>query len=153
MRALIQRVSSAEVTISGHRIASISSGLVVLLGIAETDDETHGQYLVEKITNLRIFSDKEARFQYSALEVNAEILVVSQFTLYANTRRGRRPDFLDAAKPEIAEKLYKHVTRMLEDTGLKIRTGQFRAHMQVTLTNDGPVTLMVDSSDQRSPLY
>ena len=151
MRALIQRVSSAEVTISGHRVASIPAGLVVLLGIAQTDDETHAQYLVEKITNLRIFSDKEARFQYSALEVNAEILVVSQFTLYANTRRGRRPDFLEAAQPEIAEKLYKLVTLMLEETGLKISTGQFRAHMQVTLTNDGPVTLMVDSSDQRSP--
>ena len=153
MRALIQRVSSAEVTISGHRVASILAGLVVLLGIAETDDETHAQYLVEKITNLRIFSDKEGRFQYSALEVNAEILVVSQFTLYANTRRGRRPDFLDAAQPEMAEKLYKHVTVMLEETGLKISTGQFRAHMQVTLTNDGPVTLMVDSSDQSSPRH
>ena len=140
-------------TMSGHRIASISAGLVVLLGIAETDDETHAQYLVEKIANLRIFSDKEARFQYSALEVNAEILVVSQFTLYANTRRGRRPDFIQAARPEIAETLYKHVTRRLRETGLKISTGQFRANMQVTLTNDGPVTLMVDSSDQSSPRH
>ena len=151
MRALIQRVSSAEVAISGHRIASISSGLVVLLGIAESDDETHARYIVEKITNLRIFSDKEARFQYSALEVGAEILVVSQFTLYANTRRGRRPDFRQSARPEIAEKLYEHVTRTLKETGLQISTGQFGADMQVTLTNDGPVTLMVDSSDQSSP--
>jgi D-tyrosyl-tRNA(Tyr) deacylase len=151
MRALIQRVSSAGVTVSGQKIASISAGLVVLLGISNTDDQSHAQYIVEKITNLRIFSDKDARFQYSALEVDAEILVISQFTLYANTRRGRRPDFIQAAKPDMAQALYEHVTKTLKDTGLKISTGQFRQDMQVTLTNDGPVTLMLDSSDQYSP--
>ena len=150
MRALIQRVSSAKVTNSEKLLSSIGVGLLVFLGISEEDDEDDAKYLADKIPTLRIFPDTQNKFNYSAIDINAEILVVSQFTLYANTRRGRRPDFIDAAKPEIAEVLYSHFISLLETSGLNIVSGEFQTDMRVSLVNTGPVTIMIDSEDLKS---
>jgi len=151
MRALIQRVAEADVEIDGVEVGKIGQGLVVLLGVADEDDETDARYLVEKIINLRIFADDENRFNSSALDVGAEFLVVSQFTLYADTRRGRRPDFKRAAPPQRAELLYDHTVQLLKDSGLSVATGRFQEYMQVRLQNDGPVTLLIDSADRQRP--
>ena len=151
MRALVQRVASASVEIDGEQTSSIGPGLVVLLGVAEGDEESDAKYLVEKTVNLRIFADDNNRFNRSALDTGAELLVVSQFTLYADTRKGRRPDFTSAAPPEQAERLYEHAVRLFEGAGLKVATGRFQAYMQVHLQNDGPVTLMLDSADRQRP--
>ena len=148
MRALIQRVTCASVRIDGETVGSIGAGLVVLLGVAASDDEADARYLVDKTANLRIFADDEGRFNRSALDVAAELLVVSQFTLYAYTRRGRRPDFTRAAEPDDARRLYGRAVEMFRDTGLTVATGEFQAYMQVRLQNDGPVTLMLDSEDR-----
>ena len=120
MRALIQRVSSADVRNSEELISSISVGLLIFLGVSQNDNERDAKYLADKILSLRIFPDTENKFNYSAIDIGAELLVVSQFTLYANTRRGRRPDFISAAKPEIAEVLYSHFISLLETSGLNI---------------------------------
>ena len=149
MRALVQRVTKAFVTVSDETAGEIGVGLVILLGVSENDDETDARYLVDKISNLRIFADDENRFNLSALEVGADILVVSQFTLYADTRKGRRPDFNQAAGPEEARRLYEHTAQMFRDAGLVVAMGRFQEHMQVTLQNDGPVTLMLDSADRQ----
>ena len=151
MRALIQRVAEAAVEIDGVEVGKIGQGLVVLLGVAEEDDEADARYLVEKIINLRIFADDENQFNRSALDVGAEFLVVSQFTLYADTRRGRRPDFKRAAPPQRAEQLYDHTVQLLKDSGLSVATGRFQEYMQVRLQNDGPVTLLIDSADRQRP--
>ena len=151
MRALIQRVAEAAVEIDGVEVGKIGQGLVVLLGVADEDDEADARYLVEKIINLRIFADGENRFNRSALDVGAEFLVISQFTLYADTRRGRRPDFKRAAPPQRAEQLYDHTVQLLKDTGLGVATGRFQEYMQVRLQNDGPVTLLIDSADRQRP--
>ena len=151
MRALIQRVTCASVRIDGETVGSIGAGLVVLLGVAAGDDEADARYLVDKTANLRIFADDEGRFNRSALDVAAELLVVSQFTLYADTRRGRRPDFTRAAEPDDARRLYGRAVEMFRDTGLTVATGEFQAYMQVRLQNDGPVTLMLDSEDRNRP--
>ena len=151
MRALIQRVTCASVSIDGEAVGSIGAGLVVLLGVAAGDDETDARYLVGKTANLRIFADDEGRFNRSALDVAAELLVVSQFTLYADTRRGRRPDFTRAAEPDDARRLYGRAVEMFRETGLTVATGEFQAYMQVRLQNDGPVTLMLDSGDRDRP--
>ena len=151
MRALIQRVTCASVSIDGEMVGSIGAGLVVLLGVAAGDDEADARYLVDKTANLRIFADDEGRFNRSALDVAAELLVVSQFTLYADTRRGRRPDFTRAAEPDDARRLYGRAVEMFRDTGLTVATGEFQAYMQVRLQNDGPVTLMLDSEDRNRP--
>ena len=151
MRALIQRVAEADVEIDGVEVGEIGQGLVVLLGVADEDDETDARYLVEKIINLRIFADDENQFNRSALDVGAEFLVVSQFTLYADTRRGRRPDFKRAAPPQRAELLYDHTVQLLKDSGLSVATGRFQEYMQVRLQNDGPVTLLIDSADRQRP--
>ncbi|HZA22662.1 MAG TPA: D-aminoacyl-tRNA deacylase [Dehalococcoidia bacterium] len=147
MRALIQRVAQAWVEAGGQEVGRIGRGLVVLLGVAEADTEDDARYLVDKISHLRIFSDEQNRFNRSALDVGAEFLVVSQFTLYADTRRGRLPDFTQAAAPQKAQQLYLHAVELFRSTGLKVDTGQFQEYMQVHLQNDGPVTLMLDSSD------
>ena len=149
MRALVQRVAKASVTVSDETAGEIGVGLVILLGVSDNDDETDARYLVDKISNLRIFADDENRFNLSALEVGADILVVSQFTLYADTRKGRRPDFNQAAGPEEARRLYEHTAQMFRDAGLVVAMGRFQEHMQVTLQNDGPVTLMLDSADRQ----
>ena len=149
MRALVQRVAEASVEISGEEVARIGRGLLILLGVADDDEEADADYLVPKIANLRIFADEANRFNLSALDVGAESLVVSQFTLYADTRRGRRPDFTRAAPPELAERLYEHTVDLLRGTGLKVVTGRFQAYMQVRSQNDGPVTILLDSADRQ----
>ena len=150
MRALIQRVSSADVRNSEELISSISVGLLIFLGVSQNDNERDAKYLADKILSLRIFPDTENKFNYSAIDIGAELLVVSQFTLYANTRRGRRPDFISAAKPEIAEVLYSHFISLLETSGLNIVSGEFQTDMRVSLVNTGPVTIMIDSEDLKS---
>ena len=150
MRALIQRVSSADVRNSEELISSISVGLLIFLGVSQHDNEGDAKYLADKILSLRIFPDTENKFNYSAIDIGAELLVVSQFTLYANTRRGRRPDFISAAKPEIAEVLYSHFISLLETSGLNIVSGEFQTDMRVSLVNTGPVTIMIDSEDLQS---
>ena len=148
MRALVQRVVEASVEVEGAEVGRIGGGLLVLLGISADDDEADAEHLVPKIVNLRIFADDANRFNRSAVDAGVEILVVSQFTLYADTRRGRRPDFTKAAPPELAERLYEHTVRLLQDTGLVVATGRFQAYMQVRSQNDGPVTIMLDSADR-----
>jgi D-tyrosyl-tRNA(Tyr) deacylase len=149
LRALIQRVAQAWVEVEGQEVGRIGQGLVVLLGVAEEDTEDDARYLVEKISHLRIFASEQNRFNRSALDVGAELLIVSQFTLYADTRKGRRPDFIQAASPQKAQQLYQHVVDLFNSTGLKVATGRFQEYMQVHLQNDGPVTLMLDSADRR----
>ena len=144
----MQRVSESSVLVGHEETGSTGTGLVVFLGIGREDDETDAAYLVEKITNLRIFPDEQDRFDRSALDVGAELLLVSQFTLYADTRRGRRPDFTRAAPPEEAQRLYDHAVQLFLQTGLKVGAGVFQEHMRVRLENDGPVTVMLDSSDR-----
>ena len=151
MRALIQRVTDASVHIADAETGRIGAGLVILLGVAEGDDVADARYLVDKIANLRIFADAQGRFNLSARDVGGELLVISQFTLYADTRRGRRPDFTRAAGPERAAELYRQAVAMFRETGLTVATGEFQAYMQVRLQNDGPVTIMVDSADRSRP--
>ena len=151
MKALIQRVTKASVTVGDETIGEIGPGLVILLGVSKDDDEADVEYLVEKTGNLRIFADDENRFNRSALDVGAELLVVSQFTLYGDTRKGRRPDFNQAAGPEEAQRLYEYAVQLFRAKGLTVATGRFREHMLVSLENDGPVTLMLDSADRQRP--
>jgi len=151
LRALVQRVSRASVTIESCVVGAINPGLVVLVGVGKGDSEADASYLAEKIANLRIFSDQEGKFNLSALDVGGEILVVSQFTLYASTRKGRRPGFTDAAPPEEAEPLVDTFAQLLRSTGLKVETGRFQQHMLVEIHNDGPVTILIDSQDRLKP--
>ena len=151
MRALIQRVARASVLVNGAEVGRTGKGLVVLVGISREDSDEDARYLVERVVNLRIFPDDENRFNRSALDVGAEFLVISQFTLYADTRKGRRPDFTQAARPEEAEKLYQRAVEHFEESGLRVETGRFREHMLVDIQNDGPVTLMIDSADRFRP--
>jgi D-aminoacyl-tRNA deacylase len=145
MRTVIQRVKEASVTVGTTVVGEIGPGLLVLVGVTHGDAEADALYLARKIAALRIFEDGEGKFNRSALDVGAAILVVSQFTLYADTRRGRRPDFIDAARPEAAEPLIERFVALLREQGLVVATGQFQAKMLVRLENDGPVTLIVDS--------
>ncbi len=149
MRALIQRVTRGAVSVNHEIVGSITRGLVVLVGVTHADDETAAQFLAQKIANLRIFEDADGKFNLSALDVNAEALVISQFTLYADARRGRRPDFIAAARPEHAEPLVESVARHLEHIGLRVARGQFQAKMLVEIWNDGPVTLWLDTDELR----
>ena len=151
MRALLQRVTSASVSIDGETVGSIGPGLAVLLGVAAGDDADAARYLVDKTVNLRIFADAMGRFNRSLADVGGELLVVSQFTLYGDTRRGRRPDFTQAAAPEDARRLYELAVSMFRETGLNVATGEFQAHMRLRLENDGPVTLLLDSADRNRP--
>ena len=151
MKALIQRVTKASVAVADETIGEIGPGLVILLGVSKDDSEADAEYLVERTANLRIFSDDENRFNRSALDVGAELLVVSQFTLYGDTRKGRRPDFNQAAGPEEARHLYEHAVQLFRAKGITVATGRFREHMVVSLENDGPVTLMLDSDDRQRP--
>ena len=132
-------------------VGRIGPGLVILLGISLRDDENDARYIVEKTVNLRIFADEEGRFNRSALDIGAELLIVSQFTLYADTRRGRRPSFTEAAPPEQAESLFNLTVDLYRETGLAIETGLFQAHMMLSIQNDGPVTIMLDSADRERP--
>ncbi|RJO63009.1 MAG: D-tyrosyl-tRNA(Tyr) deacylase [Dehalococcoidia bacterium] len=145
MKALLQRVSSAKVTIEGTEVGCIGPGLCVLVGVAAGDTEKDADYLVSKLAGLRIFADEAGKFNLSLLDVKGEMLLVSQFTLLADARHGRRPGFTDAAPPEIAEKLFNLFVEKARATGLKVATGRFQAYMQVEIVNDGPVTIMLDS--------
>lgn len=145
MKALLQRVTSASVSIEGEEVGWIDRGLVVFLGVAAGDTEKDAQYLAQKIAGLRIFADKEGKFNLSALDVRGELLLVSQFTLMADTRKGRRPSFTDAAPPAQADKLFSYFVTQVKATGLKVATGRFQAYMQVDIQNDGPVTILLDS--------
>ena len=151
MRALIQRVSKAAVSVDGNTVGRIGPGLVVLVGISREDEVADADYIVPKILNLRIFSDEEGRFNLSALDTEAQLLVISQFTLYADTRKGRRPSFTDAGLPDDAKALFDVTLGKFEESGLIVETGEFQAHMLVSIENDGPVTIMLDSEDRNRP--
>ena len=138
-------------SIDGDVVGRIGRGLVVLVGISREDTEAEARYVADKVVGLRIFDDERGRFDRSALDVEAELLIVSQFTLYGNTRRGRRPSFTDAAPPEQAEALFSQTVDLFAATGLKVQTGRFQAHMMVSILNDGPVTIMLDSADRERP--
>ncbi len=145
MRALIQRTSEAKVTVDGKTVGEISAGLVVLLGVKQDDTEKDVDKLVNKIANLRVFESKKGHFETSLIEEAKEVLVVSQFTLYGSTKKGRRPDFVAAAKPDLAESLYEHFVKKMRETGLAVATGVFGAMMDVSLVNSGPVTFMLET--------
>jgi D-tyrosyl-tRNA(Tyr) deacylase len=151
VRALIQRVTQASVTVDGEVLGQIGPGLVVLLGIADTDGQSEIDYIVSKTVNLRVFTDTGGRFNLSALDVDAQLLVVSQFTLYGDTRRGRRPSFSRAAAPEDAAGLFADALDAFQKSELTVETGRFQAYMNVSIHNDGPVTIMLDSDDRNRP--
>ena len=151
MKALVQRVSKASVSIEGQLVSTIKQGLVVLIGVGKGDSEPDAQYLADKIANLRIFSDEADKFNLSALDIGGEILVVSQFTLLADTRKGRRPSFTEAAPPEEAEPLIETFVQLLRSSGLKVETGRFRQNMLVEIHNSGPVTIFIDSAERLKP--
>lgn len=144
MRVVLQRVSQGSVSVDGETIANIGHGLVILTGIGPEDGEAQAQYLAEKIANLRIFADEEGKTNLSVLDVDGEAIVVSQFTLYADTRKGRRPSFINAAPPELAEPLVDKFVEMLRQQGVPTQTGQFGAEMLVNIQNDGPVTIWIE---------
>jgi D-aminoacyl-tRNA deacylase len=148
MRALLQRVSSAKVAVSGITAGSIEKGLVVLLGIQRDDTRAEADYLVRKIAGLRIFGNQDGKMNHDVLEIGGSLLVISQFTLYADCRKGRRPGFEMAAPQEQARKLYDYFVEAARRTGVPIETGVFQAEMRVELTNEGPVTILLDSADQ-----
>ena len=148
MKALLQRVSHASVSVAGEPVGEIGRGLVVLLGVAAGDNEKDAQYLAQKIGGLRIFADAEGKFNLSALDTGGELLLISQFTLLADTRKGRRPSFVEAAPPEQAETLFQYFVGQMQATGLKVATGRFQQYMQVEIHNDGPVTVMLDSREK-----
>ena len=151
MRALAQRVSRASVSVGGQTVGEIGAGLLLLLGFSDDDTDDDVAYIVGKAVNLRIFADDEGRFNRSALDTEAELLLVSQFTLYADTRRGRRPSFSRAAPPEQAESMFARAVEQFRQSGLRVQTGVFQAHMVVESANDGPVTIMLDSADRTRP--
>jgi D-tyrosyl-tRNA(Tyr) deacylase len=148
VKALVQRVGKASVSVAGEEVGMIGRGLVVFLGVASGDTERDAQYLMQKIINLRIFADAAEKFNLSSLDINGELLLVSQFTLLADTRKGRRPSFVEAAPPEQAEALFNYAVGLARDSGLKVATGRFQQSMQVEIHNDGPVTIMLDSRDK-----
>ena len=149
MRVVIQRVTKADVTINSNQICQIKDGLLILLGIQIDDSNEDISWLVKKISNLRIFSDKNAKMNNSVIDVKAEIIVVSQFTLHAKTKKGNRPSFITAAKPDIAIPLYEEfILKLKTETGLNVYSGKFGADMQVSLINDGPVTIILDSKSR-----
>lgn len=151
MRALLQRSARAQVWVQEQQIASIAQGLTVFLGIQPGDDEKTADFLLEKIINLRIFSDENQKMNLSLLDIQGELLLVSQFTLYGNTRKGRRPSFTKAEEPGKAERLFNYCVAAAKRFGLEVATGKFGADMQVHIINDGPVTLWLDTDILKSP--
>ena len=148
MRAVVQRVLKARVSVSGKTVGSVGPGLCVLLGVGRGDSEKDADWLADKLVNLRIFEDEEGKMNRSLLEVRGEALLVSQFTLYGDCRKGRRPSFVDAATPDEGRRLYEYFVRQVEQHEVKTACGVFQAHMEVELTNDGPVTLILDTSKE-----
>ncbi|MBI3744520.1 MAG: D-tyrosyl-tRNA(Tyr) deacylase [Chloroflexi bacterium] len=151
MRALLQRVSKASVSVNQEEVGVIGAGLLIFVGIAQGDSEADARYLVDKVVNLRIFPDEQGRFDRSVIDVQGALLLVSQFTLHADTRKGRRPSFTEAAPPEVAGPLFERLVAMARKTGLRVETGRFQEHMVVRLENDGPVTIMLNSADRHRP--
>jgi len=147
MRAVLQRVTKGKVTVEDRLVGEIGLGLVVLLGVGATDTDAEAELLANKIANLRVFADVEGKFNLSATDVKAEMLVVSQFTLFADCRKGRRPSFTDAARPEIASPLCDSFVEKLRAMGFKVETGEFQADMLVEIHNAGPVTIWLDTDD------
>ncbi|MBL7124743.1 MAG: D-tyrosyl-tRNA(Tyr) deacylase [Dehalococcoidales bacterium] len=145
MKALLQRVSGASVSVAEEVVGKIGRGLVIFVGVANGDTEKDAQYLAQRTVNLRLFSDEVGRFNLSALDIQGELLLVSQFTLLADTKKGRRPSFTDAAPPTQAEQLFEQFVGQVRATGLKVETGRFQQYMQVEIHNDGPVTILLDS--------
>ena len=145
MRAVLQRVTRASVRVGGEAVGEIGAGLVVLLGVARDDAEADARYLLEKALNLRVFDDAEGRMNLSVMDAGGALLVVSQFTLYGDTRRGRRPSWVEAAPPELARDLYEFFVAEARRAGARVETGSFRSMMEVELVNDGPVTILLDS--------
>ena len=145
MRAVVQRVAEARVAVGTESVGQIGRGLCIFLGIGKKDDEHHADALAYKIVNLRIFEDDDGKMNRSIKDFGGELLVVSQFTLYADCRKGNRPSFTDAAPPETADRLYRYFADRLRDTGVPVATGRFQEHMRVALVNDGPVTLVLEN--------
>ena len=148
MKALVQRVSRASVSVDDDIVGKIDQGLVVFLGVAQGDSKEDASYLANKAVNLRIFADEASKFALSALETRGDILVISQFTLLADSRKGRRPSFTEAAPPDLAEELYEFFVEQVLSTGLKVETGLFQEHMLVEIYNDGPVTISLESRNK-----
>ena len=145
MRAVVQRVTEAGVTVAGKTIGEIERGFVILLGVGRDDARQDADYLVDKIINLRVFPDGEGKMNLSLLDINGEALVISQFTLYGDARKGRRPSYIEAAEPDPAKTLYEYFVARVRSGGIRAETGIFQAMMQVSLVNDGPVTILLDS--------
>jgi len=145
VRAVVQRVAEAQVTVAQETVGRIGSGLCIFLGIGKQDGENNATALADKIKNLRIFADDQGKMNRSIIDCGGEILVISQFTLYADCQKGNRPSFTDAAAAEIADRLYQHFTKRLRASGLQVSTGRFQAHMKVALVNDGPVTFVLEN--------
>jgi D-tyrosyl-tRNA(Tyr) deacylase len=145
MKALVQRVSRASVSVSDKIVGKIGRGLAVFLGVAQSDSKEDASYLANKVVNLRIFANEASKFALSTLETRGDILVVSQFTLLADSRKGRRPSFTEAAPPDLAKELYEFFVEQVRSTGLKVETGLFQEHMLVEIHNDGPVTISLES--------
>ena len=145
MRAVVQRVTKASVTVDDFTVGSIGLGLLILLGVGRSDTTASADYIIEKLLGLRVFEDREGKMNLSVREVGGAILVVSQFTLFGDVRRGKRPSFDDAARPEQARALYEYVVGKIREQGIECATGEFQAMMQVSLVNDGPVTVLIDS--------
>ncbi|WP_339063891.1 D-aminoacyl-tRNA deacylase [Tepidibacillus marianensis] len=145
MRVVIQRAKQAKVLVNKENVGSIDYGLVLLVGVTHEDQEKDVEYLADKIVNLRIFEDEEGKMNHSVLDVQGEILSISQFTLYGDARKGRRPNFMNAAKPELAEKLYDRLNQLMREKGVHVETGKFGEMMEVDFINDGPVTILLES--------
>lgn len=150
MRAVVQRVLSSSVDSEGVRVGEIKRGFCVLLGVTHSDNESDAKWLANKIAGLRVFEDENDKLNLSLQDVSGEMLVVSQFTLYGDCRRGRRPSFSEAARPEIAETLYEKFVEYSRALGLTVKTGVFQTHMTVSIVNDGPVTLIIDTPEKKS---
>ena len=148
MRSVVQRVSKAKVTVNDEIIGSINKGLLVFLGIGNEDIDADMEYLCDKIINLRIFEDENEKMNLSLLDIQGEILIVSQFTLYGDLRKGKRPNFMNAAPPNVAEDIYLKFIEKCKTYNIKVQTGAFGEHMNIELINDGPVTIMIDSKKQ-----
>lgn len=144
MRLVVQRVANAKVDVEGKTVGQINKGFMVLCGITHTDTEVEADYLAKKLCNLRVFEDENGKMNLSIKDVNGELLIISQFTLYANAKDGNRPDFIAAAKPEKANPLYEYFLKKCTEYGIKVENGVFGAHMEVSLLNDGPVTIILE---------
>lgn len=149
MRTVVQRVSEAKVVVDDQIVGTIKKGLVVLLGIAPNDGDSEVKWMTEKLCNLRIFNDQAGKMNRSLLDIDGEMLVISQFTLFGNCTKGRRPNFMSAAKPALAEPLFNSCVKALRNKGIKVETGVFGANMQLSLCNDGPVTLIIESNSKQ----